>query len=113
MDWMKAPKRRGPLLTICLFHFFISPVFAQLVVEDSSAKYTISYLAPGPSLAARIIRSAALDHRQVLWMTTEDGIYMLQDGKSRRFSMKEAFDIVEDSEGRLWVSGAQGLMVPN
>jgi ligand-binding sensor domain-containing protein len=111
MDWLKTLKRRELLLTTCLFHFFISPLSGQLLAEDSSTKYTISYLAPGPSLAARIIRSAILDHRQVLWMTTEDGIYILQDGKSHRFSIKEAFDIVEDSEGRLWFSGAQGLLV--
>jgi streptogramin lyase len=56
-----------------------------------------------------------MDHRQVLWMATDDGLYYLDDKGSRLFmNFKSPIsDVAEDGQGRLWVATNKGLQVIN
>lgn len=96
--------------TVILF-FFPTNTHGQVSAEVAPSAYEIRFITHQSIQAANEIRSIVLDHRQVLWMATENGIYMLQDGKSHRYSTTEAFEVIEDAEGRLWVSEPEGLRI--
>ncbi len=74
-------------------------------------QFKVKHLSPRQTLAAKDIRAVLLDHRQVLWLATQDGVYCLQDGKFKRFTLSTAYDIAEDGKGRLWLSDARGVQI--
>lgn len=83
--------------------------------HDPANDLEVININPGNSVASRFIRTLVMDHRQVLWMATEDGLYYLDDKGSHLFRnfRSPVSDIVEDIQGRLWVTTKKGLQVIN
>lgn len=100
-----------------LFLFILLPFCAHAYVtfRDPATNLEVVHINPGNSVASGLIRAMVMDHRQVLWMATNDGLYYLDDKGFHRFMNFKLpiVDVVEDKHGRLWVSTQNGLEVVN
>jgi hypothetical protein len=95
--------------------FSVSTCTCAAPYSDPATNLEVVNINPGNSVASNTIKTIVLDHRQVLWMATEDGLYYLDDKGSRRFMnfRSPISDVAEDNQGRLWVATNKGLQVIN
>jgi signal transduction histidine kinase len=61
------------------------------------------------------VQALRFDRAGVLWIGTPHGLYRLEDGRSRRFTVKDGLAaddvtaVLDDRDGNLWVGTAHGL----
>lgn len=102
---------------LALFFFILLPFCANAyeAFYDPTTNLEVVNVNPGNSFASGLIRTMEMDHRQVLWMATDDGLYYLDDKGFQRFMNFKLpiVDVVEDAQGRLWIVTQNGLQVVN
>lgn len=102
---------------LALFFIILLPFCANAyeIFYDPTTNLEVINVNPGNSIASGFIRTMEMDHRQVLWLATDDGLYYLDDKGFHRFMNFKLpiFDVLEDKHGRLWVTTQSGLQVIN